>query len=284
MRIKELVEILDPIPLIDGRMLELTRWLAEYYACSWGQALDAAVPAGVKKHAGTRVGTFLVVPEETREAMRAGPIEPKLSAKQTAVLEVLCRGDEPLTTSDVCRLAKCSPVPVQALLKRGWCTPSAAGCRWASGGPPRRPPSRLAPRPRRRRPARALRPGREARAGADRRAGGDPGADRAGAGVGRVRAVPDPRGDRQRQDRGLPLGDRAGGGAGAGGDRAGPRDQPDAADDPPVPPPVRPGRRAAQPPERRRAASALAEHRRGRGRGRRRRRGRPSSRRRGGWA
>src|SRR5579883_3372836 len=47
-RIKELVEILDPIPLIDGRMLELTRWLAEYYACSWGQALDAAVPAGVK--------------------------------------------------------------------------------------------------------------------------------------------------------------------------------------------------------------------------------------------
>ncbi len=119
MRIKELVEILDPIPLIDGRMLELTRWLAEYYACSWGQALDAAVPAGVKKHAGTRVGTFLVVPEETREAMRAGPIEPKLSAKQTAVLEVLCRGDEPLTTSDVCRLAKCSPVPVQALLKQG---------------------------------------------------------------------------------------------------------------------------------------------------------------------
>ena len=69
MRIKELVEVLDPIPLIDARMLELTRWMAEYYACSWGQALDAAVPAGVKKHAGTRIGTFLVVPEETREAL-----------------------------------------------------------------------------------------------------------------------------------------------------------------------------------------------------------------------
>jgi primosomal protein N' (replication factor Y) (superfamily II helicase) len=118
-RIKELVEILDPLPLIDGKMLELSRWLAEYYACSWGQALDAAVPAGVKKHAGTRVGTFLVVPEETREAMRAGPIQPKLSAKQAAALEILCRGDEPLTMSDVCRLAKCSSVPVQALLKQG---------------------------------------------------------------------------------------------------------------------------------------------------------------------
>ena len=45
-RIKEVVEVLDPSPLIDAKMLELTRWMADYYACSWGQALDAAVPAG----------------------------------------------------------------------------------------------------------------------------------------------------------------------------------------------------------------------------------------------
>ena len=70
-RIKDVVEVLDPLPLIDAKMLELTRWLADYYACSWGQALDAAVPAGVKKHAGTRIGTFLIVPEETRAALRA---------------------------------------------------------------------------------------------------------------------------------------------------------------------------------------------------------------------
>ena len=119
MRIKEVVEVLDPTPLIDHGMLELTRWLAEYYACSWGQALDAAVPAGVKKHAGTRVGTFLIVPEETREALRAKAIEPRLSAKQAAVLEILTRTDDPLTTADVCRLAKCGPVPVQALQKLG---------------------------------------------------------------------------------------------------------------------------------------------------------------------
>ena len=123
---RTLVEVLDPLPLIDRKMLELTRWLAEYYACSWGQALDAAVPAGVKKHAGTRVGTFLVVPEETREALRAGPIVPKLSAKQAAVLDVLCRGDEPLTTADVCRLAKCSSVP----------GPGAAEARAGAHGPP----------------------------------------------------------------------------------------------------------------------------------------------------
>ena len=58
-RIKEVAEVLDRQPLIDARMLALTRWIADYYACSWGQALDAAVPAGVKKHAGTRIATFL---------------------------------------------------------------------------------------------------------------------------------------------------------------------------------------------------------------------------------
>jgi len=119
-RIKEVVEVLDPFPLIDRKMLELTRWMASYYACSWGQALDAVVPAGVKKHAGTRVGTFLVVPEETREALRDEAKKPQLTPKQAAVLEVLCRGGEPLSTADVRRLAKCTDVPIKALQKLGF--------------------------------------------------------------------------------------------------------------------------------------------------------------------
>jgi primosomal protein N' (replication factor Y) (superfamily II helicase) len=118
-RIKEVVEVLDPLPLIDGTMLELTRWIADYYACSWGQALDAVVPAGVKKHAGTRIGTFLMVPAENRADLHEEILKRRLPPKQTAVLEVLCRSDEPLTVADVCRMAKCTPVPIQALRKEG---------------------------------------------------------------------------------------------------------------------------------------------------------------------
>src|SRR4051812_49080458 len=32
-RVKDLIDILDAPPLIDGAMLELTRWLASYYGC-----------------------------------------------------------------------------------------------------------------------------------------------------------------------------------------------------------------------------------------------------------
>ena len=67
-KVKEVLEVLDDPPLIDGVMLELTRWMAGYYACSRGQALDAVVPAGVKKAAGTEVRTFLVVPDQIGRA------------------------------------------------------------------------------------------------------------------------------------------------------------------------------------------------------------------------
>jgi len=118
-RVKEVIEVIDPLPLIDGTMLELTRWIADYYACSWGQALDAVVPAGVKKHAGTRIGIFLMVPDEIRADLREEILKRRLPPKQTAVLEVLCRSDEPLTVADVCRMAKCTPAPIQALRKDG---------------------------------------------------------------------------------------------------------------------------------------------------------------------
>ena len=32
-------------PALDEGLLELTRRLADYYGCSWGEALDAALPA-----------------------------------------------------------------------------------------------------------------------------------------------------------------------------------------------------------------------------------------------
>jgi primosomal protein N' (replication factor Y) (superfamily II helicase) len=118
-KIKDVVEVLDPLPLIDAKMLELTRWMADYYACSWGQALDAVVPAGVKKHAGTRIGTFLMVPQEIRADLQAEILKRRLPPKQVGVLEVLCRSDEPLTVADVCRLAKCTTAPIQGLQKQG---------------------------------------------------------------------------------------------------------------------------------------------------------------------
>lgn len=53
--IKPICDVLDPEPLFDENLFRLTRWIADYYLCSWGQALDCALPPGVRLAAKTRI-------------------------------------------------------------------------------------------------------------------------------------------------------------------------------------------------------------------------------------
>lgn len=45
--IKEAEELIDAVPLIAPDVLELTRWVADYYAAPWGEVLKAALPPGI---------------------------------------------------------------------------------------------------------------------------------------------------------------------------------------------------------------------------------------------
>ena len=44
---KELCEILDAEPLLDAHLLSLTRWVADYYMCPWGEVIRTALPPGI---------------------------------------------------------------------------------------------------------------------------------------------------------------------------------------------------------------------------------------------
>jgi primosomal protein N' (replication factor Y) len=46
-KVKDLIDVLDEFPLIKPGLLHLTKWLAEYYMASWGQALQLAIPKGL---------------------------------------------------------------------------------------------------------------------------------------------------------------------------------------------------------------------------------------------
>jgi primosomal protein N' (replication factor Y) len=45
--IKDLIELLDPEPVVILEVVELTRWVADYYAAPWGEVLKASLPSGV---------------------------------------------------------------------------------------------------------------------------------------------------------------------------------------------------------------------------------------------
>ena len=70
--IKTITRILDDDAIVDDHVMKLTRWMADYYLCGWGQVLHAVVPAGVRDNAGTRVASFVEpLPKDKRRTTRA---------------------------------------------------------------------------------------------------------------------------------------------------------------------------------------------------------------------
>ena len=48
--IKDIISVIDDeSPVIDAELLALTKWIADYYHASWGEAIDAALPGPLKK-------------------------------------------------------------------------------------------------------------------------------------------------------------------------------------------------------------------------------------------
>jgi len=114
-KLKEVFEVVDASALVTPNMLELTRWIADYYLCGWGQVLESVIPAGVRNQAGTRMTSLYRVPKEI-EQLRTNA---ELPAKQAAVLEVACAATDALPAETLARLARCGVGPVMALKKRG---------------------------------------------------------------------------------------------------------------------------------------------------------------------
>lgn len=48
-KLKEIFSVIDEHPIIDRESLLLTKKLSEYYCCSWGEAIETALPEGIRK-------------------------------------------------------------------------------------------------------------------------------------------------------------------------------------------------------------------------------------------
>lgn len=47
--LKPIHDLLDTVPVMNEALLKLTKWIAEYYVCSWGDVLKAALPTGIEQ-------------------------------------------------------------------------------------------------------------------------------------------------------------------------------------------------------------------------------------------
>ena len=114
-KLKPITAVLDRQTLVTPPMLRVTRWMADYYLCPWGQVLEAVVPAGVRREAGTRDVALLTVSPATQSRMDSL----KLPPKQAEVLRLLAASDAPLSASQLAELSGCQLGPIQSLRKKG---------------------------------------------------------------------------------------------------------------------------------------------------------------------
>jgi primosomal protein N' (replication factor Y) len=106
-RIKDLKEASEEV-LADERLLDLARWVASRYACSWGEAINAAIPSGVKARN----------PGQMLRMISAGAGEAK-TGKQKGALEVARKLSMPLARAEFVKAAGVSSAVVAAMVKSG---------------------------------------------------------------------------------------------------------------------------------------------------------------------
>ncbi|HEX5706295.1 MAG TPA: primosomal protein N', partial [Pyrinomonadaceae bacterium] len=116
--LKEAEELLDPEPLLSPEVIEITRWLSDYYAAPWGEVLKAALPAGLNSTieqvvTATREGRDeLARLPQRRAATTKGQILHRLAEDGPTTLRALAR------TFTQARAAKA----VRELERAGWVT------------------------------------------------------------------------------------------------------------------------------------------------------------------
>ncbi len=80
---RDILDVDVELPPLSDELLQLTRWLASYYMCAWGEALRAALPPGsAQAKSRTRVQTVAMV-----SFNEAGPEQPPRGARQQAIVE-----------------------------------------------------------------------------------------------------------------------------------------------------------------------------------------------------
>ncbi|HEY2883097.1 MAG TPA: primosomal protein N', partial [Pirellulales bacterium] len=135
-RLKPLADVIDQRTLIPATMIRLTQWMAEHYLCSWAEALEAVLPAGVRSQAGTRQITLLsLVPDAKEQLMKlsaAGAVDQDssdawklkapgftLSKKQFEIVRYVVASPQPLEPRQLAQALKCTLAPITALRRKG---------------------------------------------------------------------------------------------------------------------------------------------------------------------
>ena len=86
---KEILDVDMELPLLPAEVLKLTKWIATYYMCSWGEAARAALPPGSAAPSARSRARMVAMVSLPKEKHRKPPSDLPTGARQQAILEQL---------------------------------------------------------------------------------------------------------------------------------------------------------------------------------------------------
>jgi primosomal protein N' (replication factor Y) len=121
-KLKAISAVIDKEPLVDAGLMELARWISDYYVCPLGMVLGAIVPGAVKKGAGEKKQKYVylaVAPEQIDKI--ADQIKGK---KQKQVVQQLRDAnafeiESAIELDELLEAVGCTDVPVKNLVEKG---------------------------------------------------------------------------------------------------------------------------------------------------------------------
>ncbi len=115
-QLKPISEVVDPSSLLSPAMLRLTRWMADYYLSSWGQALETVLPAVVRKQVSLRRVTLLSIAADV-----AGVIDTlkNTNPEQRQILHYLAAQAAPIPAAALKDAVNCSDARIATLRRKG---------------------------------------------------------------------------------------------------------------------------------------------------------------------
>lgn len=104
---KAVVEVLDEVPAFPPLLMDLTHNISDYYLCSWGETLAAALPSGMSPGSLIRVRITADLPEEALSALH------KRAPRRAQLLELIQQYASDVSVDHLQRLMKGAPVTDQ---------------------------------------------------------------------------------------------------------------------------------------------------------------------------
>lgn len=99
--IKDVKYVINSIPCIDNGMLKIAMWISEYYHCSWGEAMEATLPGGVKKGIGGKPIKLVSLAGHGDVIKKEIGLIAKQSPAQARILETLLNRGNEITVKDL---------------------------------------------------------------------------------------------------------------------------------------------------------------------------------------